>query len=51
MLLDKYGIVENCTASNNGGDGIHNYQGTVTNCTAIENFYSGISVSYGVAAH
>jgi len=38
MVLDKYGIVENCTASNNGIDGfLVSLLGSVTNCTASNN--------------
>jgi len=42
MYLDTYGIVENCTASNNGRNGFYNFLGSVTNCTASNNGSAGI---------
>jgi Right handed beta helix region len=42
IYLDNEGIVENCTASHNGDDGIFCAGGVVTGCTARLNGASGI---------
>ena len=47
IFLHERSIVENCTATNNGGEGIYAPGSTVTNCIVTGNGGSGISASSG----
>jgi parallel beta-helix repeat protein len=42
ILVTRTGVISSCTASNNGGEGIHISNGTVLNCTARGNANVGI---------
>ena len=48
IFLDRQSIVENCTATKNGGDGIYASDSTVTNCSASSNRNDGIYALDGI---
>jgi hypothetical protein len=47
ITVDEVGIIENCTTSNNGGNGITCRNGIVTGCTAKLNGGDGIFTVLG----